>query len=320
MARRLSWKLTLLQAGKVALGAGTAILLAQGLGLKYAMTAGIIAVLSIQGTKQETWRLAGERVLAFLCAAAIGFGCFSLLGYTLAGFTVYLLLFAALCVCLHWMHALAMISVLITHFVSEGGMTPAMLGNEALLLVVGALCGMAVNLHLMPDEKRMCALREKMDGGMVAALQAAADAPREMKAFETLRANLDEAEELARRNQANRLKRDSGEELAYVLLRKRQYREMMRLRQAMAEADAAVPQYQMVRALLHRVAADYHRENDVAGLLAEEAAVLAEMKRQPLPENRAEFESRALLYGALLYLENFLEIKREYYQKWFAEK
>lgn len=317
--RDIPWRQTALQAAKVALGASCAILLARALGLQSGMTAGIIAVLSIQGTRQETWRLAGERLAAFLCAAALSFGCFSLVGYTLAGFTLYLLLFAALCVLLGWLHALAMISVLVTHFVAAGEMTWPLLLNEALLLVLGAGCGMAVNLHLRPDEKRMLALRERMDGDMVAALRAVADAPGDDAPFDALEAALREAEALARRNQANRLRPDSGEELAYVLLRKEQYRVLLLMRQAIRDADAALPQHRAVCDLVRRVARDYRRDNDVSGLLGDLDALLRDMRHQPLPVARQEFESRALLYSALRQLEEFLLIKHEYCTRWQHE-
>ena len=55
----------LLKAFKIALAAVLSILAANLLGLKYAVTAGIITVLSIQNTKRETLKTARNRGLAF---------------------------------------------------------------------------------------------------------------------------------------------------------------------------------------------------------------------------------------------------------------
>ena len=47
-------------------------------------------------------------------------------------------------------------------------------------------------------------------------------------------------------------------------------------------------------------------------LLRELEQVKLQMKAQPLPAHRQEFESRALLYLSLLELEQFLVLKREF--------
>ena len=73
----------LTKAFKIALAAVLSILTADLLGLKYAVTAGLITVLSIQNTKRETLRTARNRGLAFLCALIIAFCVFSSLDFQL---------------------------------------------------------------------------------------------------------------------------------------------------------------------------------------------------------------------------------------------
>lgn len=118
-----SWQKNLLTALKAALGAAAAIVLAGLLGIPSPMTAGIVAVLSIQETKRATWRVAGQRAIAFVCANAIAWASFTMLGFTLPGFSAYLFVYAVVCVTFGWMHALAPISVLVTHYVTIGEMT-----------------------------------------------------------------------------------------------------------------------------------------------------------------------------------------------------
>lgn len=48
----------------------------------------------------------------------------------------------------------------------------------------------------------------------------------------------------------------------------------------------------------------------LAELLAERGRVMEEMKEEPLPDTRKEFEGRAVLYRILLELEQFLGIKK----------
>lgn len=314
MNHGMSWKKLLLQGGKVAAGAALAIAFAGALGLDSGMTAGIITILSIQGTKRDTWRLACERVLAFGCAMLLAAGCFSLLGYTLVGFAVYLLLFTMVCACLGWSHALAMISVLVTHVYAAGALSGGLLLNELALLLIGAGCGMVVNLHLHPRTEEARRLSEEMDSGMVAALRAIASTPEDDAPFVRLEKTLEKAERLAAENRANRLLTRGPDETDYVLLRKSQFRVLTQMRRDMLAVGAKTPQQEAVCALLCQVAEEYHRDNDVSALLARRNELLAEMKRQALPTARPEFESRAVLYGVLLRLEDFLMRKRDYMQ------
>lgn len=312
MNHGMGWKRLLLQGGKVAVGAALAIAFAGAMGLQSGMTAGIITILSIQGTKRDTWRLAWERLLAFGCAMLLAAGCFSLLGYTLAGFAVYLLLFTMACACLGWSHALAMISVLVTHVYAAESLSGALLLNELALLLLGAGCGMVVNLHLHPRTEEARRLSEEMDSGMVAALRAIASTPEDDAPFARLEKTLQRAERLAAENRANRLLTHGPDETDYVLLRKSQFRVLVQMRRDMLAVGAKTPQQEAVCALLRQVAEEYHRENDVSALLKRRDELLSEMKTQPLPATRSEFESRAVLYGMLLRLEDFLMRKRDY--------
>ena len=88
----------LLKSFKIAVAALLSIFIAGELGLEYSATAGIITVLSIGRTKRETFRSAANRGMAYICALALAFVCFRLLGYTLPAFGLYLFLFAFLCV------------------------------------------------------------------------------------------------------------------------------------------------------------------------------------------------------------------------------
>ena len=104
---------------KIALAALISIAIAGELGLKYSATAGIITVLSIQNTKKETLRSAMNRALAFACALILAAGAYTIMGFTIPAFAVYLLLFALLCLNMGWAEAISMDSVLITHFLTE---------------------------------------------------------------------------------------------------------------------------------------------------------------------------------------------------------
>jgi len=315
---RIQWQYVVMGV-KVALGAAAAIGLSQLLGLQYAATAGIITVLSLMGTKRETMRIALGRLAALCAGTAIAFLCYSLLGFTLAGFTAYLFLFAVMCYACRWGHAVTMVSVLVSHYLSAGSMAPAMLGNEALLFLIGTGIGITVNLHLRPDEKAMRRHMTTVDELMRAAMHALSQGPEGLtyaaQVLDALKRELTMAEQLAVDNADNTFGDAPLYPVRYVQMRANQRKILAQIAHAMADVQAETPQHAAVCALLARVADEYSQENDVAALLDAVQQVLADMRTQALPGDRDEFESRAVLYYVLLRTEDFLLLKRQFHEE-----
>ena len=214
---------------KIALAAFFAIAAAGELGLKYSATAGIITVLSIQNTKRETFRSAANRALAFLCALLLSAGAFRLLGYTLPAFGVYLFVFALLCLNMGWAEAIAMDSVLITHFLSEKSMSPALLGNEAGLCLIGTGIGILVNLHLHRKEQEFDRLADEVDRQIKGILHRMSEwLLKEDKSgynagcFDKLSQAIEEAKLCAAANYNNQLFAKDTRELRYIRMREQQ--------------------------------------------------------------------------------------------------
>lgn len=304
---------------KAALGASAAIGLAMLLGLQYAATAGIICVLSLMGTKRETLRIALGRLAALLAGVGIAFVCYSLLGYTLAGFTAYLFVFAVVCYACRWGYAVTLVSVLVSHFMTEGCMGAAQLINEALLFLIGTGVGVAVNLHLRPDEEAMRRHMKTVDEMMRAAMHAVSRGeeglPYAGRVLEALKRELTMAERLAVDNADNTFGNAPLYPVRYVQMRANQRKILTQIAHAMADVQAETPQHGAVCGLLARVADEYSEENDVAALLEAVQQVLGEMRVQELPRDREEFESRAVLYYVLLRTEDFLLLKRQFHEE-----
>lgn len=316
---RINWKTQALKSLKIAAAAALAIGLAGELGLKYSATAGIITVLSIQNTKRETFKSAGNRGLAFLCALLLAAGCFGALGYTLWAFALYLLLFAFLCLGLGWGEAIAMDSVLITHFLGEGAMTPGLLLNEALLFLIGTGLGILVNLHLHKKQDEFERLAQEVDSQIKGILhRMSVWLPREDReeygsgCFGKLEEALEEAKLCAAANYNNVLFGKNSRELDYIRMREQQsvllkeiYLNIKSIAYLPKQADA-------VSELLGEIERDYHRDNTVEELLKRLDGLFLEMKSQKLPDTREEFEARAILFYILMQLKNLLELKREF--------
>ena len=313
------WKGQLTKSLKIAVAAVASIAIAAELGLEYSATAGIITVLSIQNTKRETLKSARNRGLAFLAALVIAAVCFSLLDFSLWAFALYLLLFALLCLSRGWVEALAMDSVLITHFLAEGSMAPRFIINEVLLFTIGAGMGILVNLLLHKKEQefeRKAALVDeqikgilrRMSGWLPVEDKSAYDS----HCFVALRDALDEAKLCAAVNYNNVLTGQDTRELDYIRMREQQSVVLQEIYENIKVLSYLPKQAEKVAQLIGRVEREYHRDNTVEGLLAALEELFAEMKQQPLPESREEFEARAILFYILMQMKKLLELKREF--------
>lgn len=328
MKKSLLSKLT--KSLKIALAAMLAIVLAEALGLQYPATAGIITILSIQGTKLETLKTAGKRALAFLCALVLAGLCYGLLGYSVWVFGIYLFVFVLLCLVMRWQEAIAMDSVLVSHFLSQGIFFP-LLGNEVLLFVVGTGFGILVNLHLRSRREQFTVASDQVDQqirkvlGDMARWLAQEDKPVGTSSnsascpvncgenyFDLLREALGQAEACAVANYGNAPFSRDTYELDYVRMRQQQAVILQAVYDNIRGITYLPRQASQVAGLLEQIRQEYHRYNNVEGLLGQLQALLADMQTQPLPRSREEFEARAVLFYILKQLEELLEVKRRF--------
>lgn len=316
---KIDWKKQVAKSVKIAVAAAISIAVAGELGLKYSATAGINTVLSIGNTKRETLKTAAERGLAFLCALLLAAGCFGVFGYTLPGFTVYLLLFALLCLCVGWGAAIAMDSVLITHFLAEQSMAPKLLLNEILLFLIGTGMGILVNLHLHRKEGDFQRLSDEVDSQIKGILhRMSLWLPREDKSeygsgcFEKLEKALEEARLCAAANYNNSVLERNSRELDYIEMREKQSIILKGIYENIKSITYLPQQAKQVAELFGMIEENYHRENTVEELLNRLGELLEEMKHQVLPGSREEFEARAILFYILMQTESFLNLKRDY--------
>lgn len=313
----------IVKAFKIALAAVLSILTANLLGLRYAVTAGIITVLSIQNTKRETLKTARNRGLAFLCALVLAFLCYSLFGFRVGAFIVYLFFFALLCLCAGWVEAIAMDSVLISHFLTEQDFGAGMLVNELLLFAIGTFFGILINLHLRKKEDEFDRLSRQVDDEirgivhrMSENLRRADKTGYNSDCFVRLEDKIGMAKECALRNWNNTLWSQTFYELDYIRMRENQSRVLRNVYDSILLIRMLPSQTMQVADFFEEICAQYHRDNDVEELLQRLKDMLSDMKQENLPGSREEFEARALLFYTLMQLQEFLRLKNRFVKKY----
>lgn len=307
---------------KISLAAMIAILVANLLNLNYAVSAGIIAILSVQPTKRETIKTALGRFYAFIVALFIGYICFSTMGFTTIAFCIYLLFFIFLCQCFKWYSAMAMNSVLISHFLTEGSMGIEQITNESLLFAVGVLAGIGANLYLHKNSDYMTELRGQADEQIKHILSRMSERilnhnmdDYDGDCFEILDKHIAAATYLADLNDKNQFSNGDKYDIEYIEMREKQSKVLYEMYKNVRYINMAPATAKQVSDFLQHVSEEYHQENTVEVLKEELGIIMQEMKNTPLPTDREEFENRARLFMLLKQLDDFLNLKKEFILK-----
>lgn len=303
-----------------------AILAAFSLHLEFAVSAGIVAILSIQPTKKETLQTAVGRFLAFLCALVIAYVCFLFMGFSVAAYGVYLFFFIMVCLRFGWNSAMAMDSVLISHFLSKGNMEMGMIINELLIFLLGVSAGIVANMHLKKDVVTIEELKEQADNQIKKILARMAERimTKDMsdyngECFQVLSQYLRKAKNQAEVNYKNQFGKSDVFDLEYIRMREQQYQVLYEMYKNARTLRTTPVQAENISEFLLLVSSEYHKENTADELLVRFHELDEGMKKEPLPVRRSEFEDRAQLYSLLRRLEEFLEIKKNFAGEFLRE-
>ncbi|MEA5000174.1 MAG: aromatic acid exporter family protein [Candidatus Limiplasma sp.] len=307
---------------EVTLGCCAAIAVAMALGLVNPMSAGVIAILSIQDTKRATLRSAMERFAAYALALLLAYGSFSLLGYHVLAFGLYLLPFSLLCYGLGLQASIPICSVSVTHFWIAGQMSPPMLLNSVLLMLIGSAFGITLNLLQPSSLKAIQQEQAHIEHRLQQTLESLAVLLRGGAGMKAVEDNLDQlrhtltcAQHKAMSHLDNTLTRDVRYYVRYVDMRLAQAAVLQRMADTLSQAAyRPIAKAFPLADLLAHTAAVLHESNDAVALLARSGDLLSSYRVMPLPSTREEFETRATLFRLLLDLEQFLSLKKGFFQ------
>ncbi len=248
----------------------------------------------------------------------IAFCCYRVLEFNLTAFCLYLLVFLIFCRLLGFYSAMAMDSVLISHFLTMGNMDVHSVLNEAGLFLIGTLMGIAVNLTLRKDSKKTEELMQKTDEKIRHILLRASERimDADLKDYDgTCLVELDDLLDKSYKQALTDYKNDLIDpvdiDLKYIGMRRKQGEILSEIYRNVSEIKTTPDTAATISAFLRKISEQYGRENDVTGLLDETYKMILRFKELPLPETREEFEDRARLFVLMRSIADFLKIKKE---------
>lgn len=304
---------------KIVGAAVAAILVAEALDLEFAVSAGIVAILTIQPTKKETIRTAVGRLCAFVVALLIALLSFECIGYTTEAFFVYLAIFVFICQYFRWYSAMAMNSVLISHFLTFTHMEVAAVMNEVLIFAVGVGIGIAANLHLRKQIWYIEKMKEQTDAQIRDILHRMAvqimnrdGESCDEKKFSYLNTSVRQAKNIADENFNNQFGSKDTFDREYIRMRERQVHVLYDMYKRVRSIRTTPLTAKAISDFLEHLSQVFHRDNTCEELLDKFYAMDMEMKSRPLPVTREEFEDRAGLYTLLRDIEEFIRIKANF--------
>jgi uncharacterized membrane protein YgaE (UPF0421/DUF939 family) len=287
------------------------IFVAQLFNLDFAISAGIVAILTIQPSKRETFSTAIARFYGFVIAIVISFICFKIFGITTLGFFVYLAIYVFICQKFRWYSAIAMNSVLISHFLSIVVMNFHTIVNESLIFLIGVLFGILVNLHLHKNVKEMNRLKNLLTEQVQKIINRMSQRIIDQnlqnydgKCFIQLNKDFYLAKEIADVNYKNQLKKDDSD-IKYLENLGNQIGILYEMYKRVKNIKTQPSTAKIISDFLQKVSEEYPIQNNEL-LLNEFNELWNEMKNRPLPHTRQEFEDRAELFTLLELIEEFL--------------
>ena len=287
------------------------ILLAELFHLHYEYTAGVIAVLSLEPTRKRSIRSAILRILDSVLALGIAAGLFALLGY---GFWV-LLIFIAVLVPLTFLlrleTGLVVALVLVSQLYLEKDYGFAL--NALWILLVSLSLAFVLNLYMPKHDRLIQRSIDIIDQAMDASIQAIALA--EPVDFIRIRQDLKSAKETLLLDIENHYFLQTDQRILYLEVRQNQLQILEKIQEGLGQIRDT-PEKAIVLKFLQSFKRKIGKANYALPLKEELKKLLDDFKVAPLPKSRDEFESRAELFHILLEIENFLNLKIRYHERY----
>lgn len=307
---------------KMSLAVIAAIELAMFFKLEFSISAGIIALLTIQPTKKETIRTALGRLIAFAVALLIAAFCFFILGVTQDAFLVYIIVYILVCYLFGWINYISVSSVLVSHFISYGVMDFYTVTNEIMIFSVGVITGIIANLHLRKKVNYIEQMKSSTDEYIKKILYLISKriTSKESKNsnehyFVSLEKLIRDAKNLAEENYNNQFGKSDIFDIEYIAMRERQYIVLYEMYKDVCKIKGKPITAEKVARFFSYMADTFDKNNDGKAMLQQFIKMDMYMKEQKLPDHRQEFEDRARLFNLMRKIEEFIQIKIEFYEK-----
>ncbi len=300
---------------KTVIGTVLSMYIAAHFDLKYASAAGIITILSLQSTRKQSLRFAGKMFGAFLLALIVATLLFTRLGYTPLVFGLFLLLFIPLSVRFNVQQGIVVSAVLVSQLLIEKTNDVSFIINQISLMGIGVSIAFFLHLYVPSFERKIKEEQAAIETmfrqillNMAYSLREQVVSIKEQEHFTRLEASLQQGREFANKNSNNSFSSNAGDYSRYMSIRSQQFYTLQRMRKHFERLSFSYTQTHLIADFTSEVAETFlstPNEKKLAALNKLRTAFTT----MDLPQNRAEFENRGMLYQFLNDMEEFLRLE-----------
>lgn len=304
---------------KMAISATIAIFIAQGFKLEFAVTAGVIAILSIQNTKREAIIIGARRIISATIAVILSYLLYVLLGNNPLVFGVVLLIFIPIAKKLKIEEGIAVGAVLSTHLLVNNNIDLGWIVNEEAITFIGIGVASLFNLYMPSLDDKFNENKETIEklyrdiiSDMAKSLVTKAIPVNEKKRLEKVESLVEDTRSLAYKINNNNLFKKNLYFVDYIEMRAKQLETIKRMMSHFSRFSITYDQTLIMSKFTENIANNIYADNDCVELICKLNNLRNNYKEMQLPKTRDEFENRAMLFQFLNDLEDFLLIKKEF--------
>lgn len=304
---------------KLTIGIMVAIIIASVIGLQYATTAGVIALLSILNTRKQTYITGIKRIGSFMVAIIISAVLFTIWGHTLYMLALFLIIFIPVNSLLKTTEGLSISIVLISHIYTIQMINITVVINEVLLLLIGIAVAWLLNFHVPNIESHINKSQLETERLMKMAFH---KFHRQLLNYCSISEHPEIISDLGKEiefglNKSieynnNYLLKDNSYYIKYFQMRHEQYLLLSQIEKHFNQVFFSAKQSEELSQLTLHIEENLSECNDGKIKLDAANKLMVEYKNSQLPKTREEFENRAVLYQYLTDLIRFIEIKSSF--------
>ena len=307
---------------KLILATCLACLVASFLDLSSAVSAGIIALLSLSDTRRSTLKLAHNRFFSMILALTIGVLAFQLLGFHLWSLGLYLALYIPIAYKMGLEIGITPSSVLVGHLLVQESISLTLLINEFLLFAIGTGFALLVNLYMPSREEEIShyytLVEEKLKNILLRFnyYLSRGDGRNKAQLVDELDSLLEEALRLVYLDHSNHLFHQTDYHIHYFEMRQSQSRILRNMAQQINTCQLAASETLILAQLFSKIAGQLSQTNPASSLLDDIERFLEVFRNRSLPKTHEEFETRATLLQLLREAKTFIQVKVDFYKKY----
>jgi len=300
---------------KMTLGFSLAIVLANLMGLNFALSAGIIALLNMLDTRRESLRVTWRRLYSSALGLMISAGGFIILGQTQGVLMLVVGLFIPLAFKINAREGIPVHIVLASHLLLVDLDLGAFM-NEYGLVLIGSLIALVLNVHMPNKEKNLQMVRDQVERDMKNLLhnfglciQTICPLDDNDALFISLEGRIKGGLALSYEYMNNFVWKDQRLYLEYFQMRHQQIQRLSYMFHHIYGMNFDQDVFESIGNFVKDLAEDYSYDNDGQGLMEDLRIIQEDIHGLDLPESQESLDQRCAMVNFLKDLEVFINLK-----------